>query len=113
MHAVDRNNVEMYVGNLEAGDHEPDFGGTVGTVERLADLLCNPRDVSDQAAVQVEPVIDFVSRNDECVPFTQWRYREERDAAFVLPNEPARQFAVDDPGEDGSQSAPFDRRDDS
>ena len=53
------------------------------------------------AGVEVDPVVDGLDRHDEGVTGREEGDRQEGHHVVVSPHEPARDLALDDPGEDG------------
>jgi hypothetical protein len=53
--------------------------------------------MSQQAGVEVDPVVDFLARYYQGVPRAQRAVGEEHHAEFVLPDESSGQLTGDDP----------------
>jgi hypothetical protein len=100
VHAVDGHDVEVDVGHLEAGDHQPDPGGGEGRHLRLADALGDAQQVGVEIGIEVEPVVDLLDRHHQGVAVPQRVDRQEGHAAVVAPHEAPGQLALDDLGED-------------
>jgi hypothetical protein len=97
---VDRDDVEVGVGDLHPGDDQADPCRGEGQLLGLADALRHGHQVGGEVAVEVDPVVDLGDGHHEGVAAAERGDREEGHAVLVAPDEPAGQLTVDDAGED-------------
>ena len=98
--AASREDVDVQVRHLEPGDDHPGAVGIECPADGLADQLGDGHDPAEHRRVDVLPLIDLGSRHHQRVSLGHRLDGQEGDDLVVLVDEPARQFAVDDPGED-------------
>src|SRR4051794_30127998 len=100
-HVLGRDDVDVRVRNLIAGDDEAD----ALAVERLSlcptDAVGDREEVADEVGWRVDPVIDLGDPPHEYVPAGRRVDGHEGDTAAVAVDERGGDLAGDDPGEDG------------
>jgi hypothetical protein len=100
-HVVDRHHVQVGVGNLEAGDHQPHPGGGEGRLLGVADSVCHLRAMGRHVGREVGPAVDLGHGNDEDVAPVEGPDVDHGDTQVVTPDDPAGDLPLDDAGEDG------------
>jgi len=86
----------MGMGDFEAGDDEGDTFSTERTALGQPDLPGDRGEMRDRGGVEVDPVVDFGSRYDKGVALADRGNRQERHTDFVLIDESAWEFTIDD-----------------
>src|SRR5260370_38261180 len=84
---------------FEARQHQPDARRLESSHLRPSDRLGYLCQVAEQIGVQVDPVIDLLSRDHQRVAGAQRAIGQENDTVVVLPHESRRQLAGDYAGE--------------
>ena len=102
--ASDRYDVDVAVRHLETGQHHADPLRLESRHLRAADRLRGFGEVAEQRGFEVDPVVDLLSRHNQRMARAKRAIGEKDDALFVFPNEPGRQAAFDDLGEDRRHS---------
>ena len=98
----------MDVRHFHAGEHQTDLRRLETLLERLTHDLRDSREVGKEGWIEVQPVINFKARHDECVSGLKGTVGEEGDALLVLPDKTRRQLAGDDASKNGGyRSLPF------
>ena len=88
---VERDQVEVGVRHLDAGDHQPDPAGREGGLLGPPDVAGHLPEVGGEVVGEVDPVVDLVDRAPPaCGPAASGAIEQEGDAAVVAPHEPAR-----------------------
>ena len=100
-HAIDRHDMDVHVGHLEPGDHEPDTGGVEECFLRLTDAVGDGHEVGSGGSIEIGPLVDLDTGYDEDVAVSKGTHVEEGDTDVVGPDEASRDLAGDDAGEDG------------
>lgn len=98
-HAVNGNNMDVTVRNLEAGNHQPHFHRPESLLERLSHSMADRHQVLSQVWRQINPVVHFFPRHHERVARFEWLDRQEPNGAVVAPDKPAWNLAIYDTGE--------------
>jgi hypothetical protein len=71
-HAVNGNNMDVTVRNLEAGNHQPHFNRPESLLERLSHSMADRHQVLSQVWLQINPVVHFFPRHHEGVARFGW-----------------------------------------
>jgi len=98
-HAVDGNNMDVTMRNLEAGYHQPHPHRLETLLERLSHSMADCHHVPSQVRLEINPVVHFFPRHHERVPRFQWVNRQEPNGKVVAPYKPAGNLAIYDAGE--------------
>ena len=94
--------VKVSVGDFQPGDDERDSLGLKCGHLGCANLAGNDGEMSSKLVREIDPMINFESRNDEGVAGADRGDREESNAHIVSVNEPSWKVAVDDLGKQGA-----------
>ena len=92
----------MGVGNFQSGDDERDSFGVKCAHLGCANLAGNDGEMPGKFVWEIDPVVNFESRDNKCVAGANWGDRQEGDAHIVSVNEPSWKVAVDDLGKQGA-----------
>ena len=95
----------MGVGNFQSGDDERDSFGLKCAHLGHADLAGNDREMPGKFVREIDPVVNFESRDNKCVAGADWGDCQEGDAQIVSVNEPSGKVAVDDLGKQGAHGS--------
>lgn len=98
---VHRHQVEVQMGHLEAGDHQPDPLGIKSSLDGRPDAAGDIEQVSRQVRWTVDPVVDLLDRHNQGVTVPEGIDGHEGDTTLVTPDDRSGNLAFDDPGEDG------------
>ena len=97
-----RQHVKVSVGDFQPGDDERDsLGLKCGHLSRT-NFAGNDGEMSGKFVREIDPMVNFESRNNEGVAGADRGDREECNAHIVSVNEPSRKVAVDDLGKQGA-----------
>ena len=99
--AIDRHDMDVHVGHLEPGDHEPDTRRVEECFLRLTDAVGDGHEVGSGGSIEIGPLVDLDTGYDEDVAVSKGTHVEEGDTDVVGPDEASRDLAGDDAGEDG------------
>ena len=91
----------MSVGDFQSGDDERDSFGLKYAHLSRANLAGDDGEMAGKFVREIDPVVNFKSRNDKGVAGADWGDRQEGDAQIVSVNEPSWKVAVDDLGKQG------------
>ncbi len=98
--------VHMQVRHLEPGNDEAGAGCVECGLLRGADAPRYRDEMGQQVIVRVGPLVDFNPRDDQRVSRPQRGDGEERDAAFVTPDESPRNLTLDNSAEQRRHDSP-------
>ena len=84
---------------LESGDHESSARCVPGLSQRLTDVRCDTHAVTEEVWRRISPPVDFLSWDDQYMAGCYRCDAEKGHGLLVLPDEPSRQFSVDNLGE--------------
>lgn len=93
--------MDVAVGHFEPRDYQCDSLARKRPALRIGKPTCRCECCFRRCTVEVDPLIDLRARNDQQVPRRHGVDGHERRTMVVLVDEGPRQFAGDDPGEDG------------
>ena len=96
--------MDMGVGDLEAGDHQPHPGRGEQFLLGRGHPLGDTDEVTDRVGVEIDPVIRLGSGHHQHVTPVEGPDVEEGDTHVVAVNQPGLDLAVDYSGEDGRHS---------
>ncbi len=99
--------VHMQVRHLEPGNDEAGTGCVERGLLRGADVPCYHHEMGQQVVVRIGPLVDLIPRDDQRVSRPQWSDGEERDAAFITPDEPPRNLTLDNSAEQCRHDSPL------
>ena len=94
--ALNLEDMEVDMGNVETRDDEPDPPWFVHLLDCAADPFPSQHEVCCSVVVKVYPVLDLHPGHHKRVTDCQRFNREKGDTDIVLVNETTRQFTVDD-----------------
>lgn len=96
--------VDVGVGNFEAGDHQADADGTEGRLLGGRDHPGDFEEMRRDTRVEIDPVVDLGTRYDQGVPGRQRVDGQEADGDVVPPHEAPGELAGDDAAEDAGHA---------
>lgn len=99
-HRVDGQDVQMGMGDLEPGDHQPDSSAREGLTLSSTDVVGHHHQMGRDCAVQINPLIDFDLRNHEAMAPVQRPNVDHDHTVVVIPDQAARNLAGNDSRED-------------
>ncbi len=84
------------MGDFESGDDQSNPGCFECSPLGKSDRLRNRHQVGGGIGIQIEPVIDLCTRDNQCVPGSKRIDREECNGNVIAPDETSGQLACDD-----------------
>ena len=97
-----RQHVKVGVGDFQPGDDERDSLGLKCSHLSRTNFAGNDGEMPGKFVGEIDPVVNFESRDNKCVAGADWSDRQEGDAQIVSVNEPSWKVAVDDLGKQGA-----------
>jgi hypothetical protein len=94
--------VKVSVGDLQSGDDEGDSLGLKCAHLSRTNLAGDDGEMASQFVREINPVVNFQSRNNKGVAGADWGDCEKGDADIVSVNEPAWKVAINDLGKQGA-----------
>lgn len=94
----------MQMRYLKPGDHESDPSGVEAVHLRFPDSPSGIHEMVLQFGLCVNPMVDFLARDDEHMSGCDWCDGEKRHANIVFPDESPWNLILDNAGEQGCHS---------
>ena len=98
----DWEHVKVRVGDFQSGDDERDSLGLECGHLSCANFSGDDGEMTSQFVREINPVVNFQSRNNKGVAGADWGDCKEGDADIVSVHEPAWEVAVNDLGKQGA-----------
>lgn len=99
-HSVDRDDMNMGMWHLEAGDQETDSTRREDGHLRPADCVGHLGEMCSRVSAEVGPSVGLFARHHQRMPWGERAHVEETDTDVVLPQHARRNVPFDDLGED-------------
>ena len=94
----------MAMWNLESSDDHPNSTAAIVLLLSQPNLFCDKHKVACSRCWKVDPLVDFLNRNNQGVTGCNWVDSQKRYADLVFVNKMARYLSADNAGKQGSHS---------